>query len=34
MEIINKGSDDMLELQGLDCCFPAGTMSTMYPEGE
>jgi hypothetical protein len=32
MEIIHSGTDDVFELESLNCCFPAGTMSMSVPE--
>ena len=30
MEVIHQGTDDVLELDSLSCCFPAGTSSKIF----
>gem|GEM_PF-2668370 len=34
METIQNGTDSIMELATLSCCWPPGTMSIHYPESD
>jgi hypothetical protein len=34
METIQNGTDDVVELATLSCCWPPGSMTMQYPDAE